>query len=185
MAFLSLHRASAISAAPIRRSNGDDTREKLGRRELLKKAGLLSAGALAFAASNKSAMAASSTGSLVGLWDMTVVATTGSVYRYKYTIGADTFTAVGSVDQGYYNSLYSATLGAYVEIGSNTYRYREHGFTYTRGGMLSGTFETTGEFVLDGSGNQFTGTYLFKQYKLTGETVLTESGTLTATRLAV
>jgi hypothetical protein len=76
-------------------------------------------------------------------------------------------------------------MGAYVRNGDGSYRYREIGWTYTRGGVCNGSFESTGTFVLDGSGNTFTGPGVFKQFDLTGKTVLSEIFTVVATKVAI
>jgi hypothetical protein len=121
--------------------------------------------------------------SLIGIWDMTV--TGGGLFHYKYSISVGSWVAIGDIDQGYFNVHYGPTVGAYTKNPDGSYRYRETGWTYTRGGVCNGTFESTGTFVLDASGNSFSGPGVFKQFDLKGNTLLTESFTVLATRIPV
>ena len=120
---------------------------------------------------------------LIGIWDMTVQGQ--STYLYKYAISEGTWVTIGNIDGGFYNFRYGPTLGAYVQNPDGSYRYRETGWTYTRGGVNSGSFETTGTFVLDGSGSSFSGPGVFKQFDLTGKEILSENLTVVATKLGV
>lgn len=120
---------------------------------------------------------------LVGIWDMTV--TGGGVYRYKYSISAGSWVAVGDIDQGYFNFHYSPTMGAYAKNADGSYRYREIGWTYARGGVCNGTFESAGTFVLDASGNTISGPGVFRSFDLKGNQTFTENFTVVATRLGV
>jgi len=134
----------------------------------------------------KSPMSAevSSDNPLIGLWEMTVVGEVGT-YLYKYTISEGTWIAVGNIDGGFFNFRYSPTLGAYVKNADGSYRYREIGWTYTRGGVHNGSFESIGTFVLDASGNTFSGPGSIKQFDLTGRTILTDNFTVVATKVGV
>lgn len=121
---------------------------------------------------------------LVGLWNMTVVGQAGT-YLYKYAISEGTWVTIGNIDQGFYNFNYGPTLGAYVQNADGSYSYREIGWTYTRGGVCNGSFESTGTFVLDSSGNSFSGPGSFKQFDLAGHTTLTDNFTVVATKVGV
>ena len=127
---------------------------------------------------------ASSDNPLIGLWEMTVVGE-ASTYLYKYTISENTWIAVGNIDGGFFNFRYSPTLGAYAKNADGSYRYREIGWTYTKGGVCNGSFESIGTFILDASGNTFSGPGSFKQFDLTGRTILTDNFTVVATKLGV
>ena len=131
----------------------------------------------------KSASPVVSANPLIGIWDMTVQGQ--ATYLYKYAISEGSWVTIGNVDGGYYNFRYGPTLGAYVQNPDGSYRYRETGWTYTRGGVCNGTFETTGTFVLDPSGNTFSGPGVFKQFDLSGKPILTENLTVVARKLPV
>ena len=121
---------------------------------------------------------------LIGIWDMRVDGEAGT-YLYKYAISEGTWVTIGNIDGGFYNFRYGPTLGAYAQNADGSYRYREIGWTYTRGGVCNGTFETTGTFVLDASGDSFSGPGVFKQFDLSGRTILSENLTVTANKLGV
>jgi len=141
--------------------------------------------ACASALVNKSMSAeVSSDNPLIGLWEMTVVGE-ASTYLYKYTISESTWIAIGNVDGGFFNFRYAPTLGAYVKNADGSYRYREIGWTYTKGGVCNGSFESIGTFVLDASGNTFNGPGSFKQFDLTGRIILTDNFTVVATKVGV
>jgi hypothetical protein len=123
----------------------------------------------------------SSANPLIGIWEMTVQGEQGT-YLYKYAISEGAWVTIGNIDGGLYNFRYGPTLGAYVKNTDGSYRYREIGWTYTRGGVKTGSFESTGTFVLDASGNSFSGPGSFKQFDLAGNTILTENFTVLATR---
>lgn len=131
-----------------------------------------------------SEVAASSANPLIGIWDMTVVGEAGT-YLYKYTISEGSWIAIGNIDGGFFNFRYSPTLGAYVKNTDGSYRYREIGWTYTKGGVCNGSFESIGTFVLDASGNSFSGPGSIKQFDLSGRTILTDNFTVVATKLGV
>ena len=126
----------------------------------------------------------SSPNPLIGLWNMTVVGEVAT-YQYKYTISEGTWVTIGNIDGGFYNFRYGPTLGAYVQNPDGSYSYREMGWTYTRGGVCNGSFESVGTFVLDGSGNSFSGPGSFKQFDLSGKTILTDTFTVVATKVPV
>lgn len=137
--------------------------------------------------SRNSVTAANPAGSpnpLIGLWNMTVVGQVAT-YQYKYTISEGTWVASGNIDQGFYNFVYGPTLGAYTQNADGSYSYREMGWTYARGGVCNGSFESVGTFVLDGSGNSFSGPGTFKQFDLSGKTILTDGFTVVATKVGV
>lgn len=121
---------------------------------------------------------------LIGLWNMTVVGEVAT-YQYKYAISEGTWVTIGNIDQGFYNFRYGPTLGAYVRNVDGSYSYREFGWTYTRGGVCSGSFESTGTFVLDSSGKSFNGPGTFKQFDLAGKLILTDNFTVVATKVDV
>ena len=121
---------------------------------------------------------------LVGLWEMTVRGEAGT-YLYKYTISEGSWITICNIDGGFYNVRYGPTLGAYAKNADGSYRYREIGWTYTRGGVCNGTFESTGTFDLDSSGTTFSGPGVFKQFDLSGNLMLTEHFTVVATKDAV
>lgn len=121
---------------------------------------------------------------LIGIWDMTVQGELGT-YHYKYTISEGSWVASGNIDPGLFNFQYGPTLGTYVKNDDGSYRYREIGWTYTRGGVCNGSFESIGTFILDAPGNTFSGPGTFKQFDLTGKTILTENLTVVATKLPV
>ena len=131
----------------------------------------------------KSANPAVAANPLIGIWDMTVQGQ--ATYLYKYAISEGSWVTIGNIDGGYYNFRFGPTLGAYEQNPDGSYRYRETGWTYTRGGVCNGTFETTGTFVLDSSGTTFSGPGVFKQFDLTGKTILTEDLSVVATKLGV
>src|ERR1041384_4779908 len=95
----------------------------------------------------KSANPAVTANPLIGIWDMTVRAETNT-YFYKYTISEGSWITIGNIDGGFYNFRYGPTLGAYVQNSDGSYRYREIGWTYTKGGVSHGSFELVGQFVL-------------------------------------
>lgn len=132
----------------------------------------------------KSANPAVAANPLIGLWNMTVSGEAGT-YLYKYTISEGSWVTIGNIDQGFYNFNYGPTLGAYVQNADGSYSYREIGWTYTRGGVCNGSFESTGTFVLDSSGTSFGGPGVFKQFDLTGKTILTDNFTVVATKVGV
>lgn len=118
---------------------------------------------------------------LIGIWEMTVQGQAGT-YLYKYAISEGTWVTIGNLDGGFYNFRYGPTLGAYLKNADGSYRYREIGWTYSRGGVCNGSFESTGTFVVDASGHTFSGPGVFKQSDLTGKTILTENFTVMATK---
>jgi hypothetical protein len=119
--------------------------------------------------------------SLVGIWDMTV--TGSAVYKYKYSISVGTWVASGDIDQGFLNFHFGPTHGAYAKNADGSYRYREIGWTYSRGGVRTGSFESIGTFTVDGSGNQITGPGVFRLIDLKGNVVISENFTVVANRL--
>jgi len=148
---------------------------------------LLMLSTLGLQLSRNKAVAASSAGSvnpLIGLWNMTVVGQSAT-YGYKYTISEGSWVTIGNIDQGFYNFNYGPTLGAYVQNPDGSYKYREIGWTYTRGGVCNGSFESVGTFVLDASGTSFSGPGSFKQFDLAGRTILTDNFTVVATKVEV
>jgi len=120
---------------------------------------------------------------LIGIWEMTVQGSTTYLYKYAITDGA--WVANGNIDQAFLNYRFSPTTGAYVRNADGTYSYRERGWTYTRGGVCNGSFESTGTFTLAASGDQFSGPGVFKLFDLTGNTILTESFTAVATKVGM
>lgn len=120
---------------------------------------------------------------LVGIWEMTVQG--NATYHYKYAISVGTWVTNGDVDQGFLGYRFSPTTGAYVKNADESYSYRERGWTYNRGGVCNGSFESTGTFVLDASGNTFSGPGVFKMFDLAGNTIITENLTVLATRIPV
>lgn len=120
---------------------------------------------------------------LVGIWEMTVNG--NDTYHYKFAISEGTWVANGDVDLGFLGFRFSPTTGAYVRNADGSYSYRERGWTYTRGGVCNGTFETTGTFELDASGDTFSGPGVFRMFDLNGRTIFTEELTVVATKVNV
>lgn len=145
---------------------------------------LLVLGGLALSSLNSEPVANAATSAdnpLIGVWEMTVQGE-AATYLYKYAISEGTWVTIGNIDGGFFNFRYGPTLGAYLKNADGSYRYREIGWTYARGGVSNGSFESTGTFVLDASGNTFSGPGVFKQFDLTGKTILTDNFTVVATR---
>ena len=128
--------------------------------------------------------AATTANPLIGMWEMTVVGNVGT-YLYKYAISDGTWVALGNIDLAFLNYRYSSTVGAYVKNADGSYSYRERGWTFTRGGVCNGSFESNGTFVLDADGSTFRGPGTFKQFDLAGNTILTENFTVVATKIGV
>lgn len=120
---------------------------------------------------------------LVGIWEMKVQG--NATYHYKFAISEGTWVANGDVDLGFLGFRFSPTTGAYVKNSDGSYSYRERGWTYTRGGVCNGSFESTGTFELDTSGNTFSGPGVFKMFDLDGKTIFTETLTVVATKVSV
>ena len=120
---------------------------------------------------------------LVGIWEMTVQG--NATYHYKYAIAEGTWVTNGDVDKGFLNFQFSPTTGAYVKNADGSYSYRERGWTYTRGGVCNGAFESVGTFVLSEAGDTFSGPGVFRMYDLAGNTILTENLTVVATKVPV
>lgn len=123
------------------------------------------------------------TNPLVGIWEMTVQG--NNTYLYKYAISDGTWVANGNIDRGFLNYTFSPTTGAYVKNGDGSYSYRERGWTYTRGGVCNGAFESTGDFQLDASGTSFAGPGVFKIFDLSGNTIVAENFAAVAVKVPV
>jgi hypothetical protein len=120
---------------------------------------------------------------LIGIWEMTVQG--NATYLYKYAISDGTWVTNGNIDRGFLNFTFSPTTGAYIKNADGTFSYRERGWTYTRGGVCNGSFESTGTFELDATGTSFSGPGVFKLVDLNGGTILTENFTVTAVKIPV
>lgn len=125
----------------------------------------------------------SSSNPLIGIWEMTVQG--NATYLYKYAISEGAWVTNGNIDRGYFNFTFSPTTGAYIRNADGTYSYRERGWTYTRGGVCNGMFESTGTFELDATQTSFSGPGVFKLFDLNGGTILTENLTVTAVKIPV
>lgn len=149
-----------------------------GRRDVLKKVGLLgAASALALMSAPQPATAKDgsdgSDGSnpLVGVWTITFNSVTypGNQYIYIYSMGNGNYVASGNIDAGFFGETFSPTMGAYVHTGGNTVRYHEKGWVYNQsGGAVIGTFEATGTFTVSPNGKTIAGPGTYTQYDLNG-----------------
>jgi hypothetical protein len=150
---------------------------KLGRRDMLKTAGVVgAAGALAILSGTEAGAANvqaddGTDDALLGVWLVKVSSVTypGAVYNYFYSFARGGYVATGDVDEDNgAGQKASPTMGVYVRAGRRTVRYREKGWIYDLSGKNTGTSDAVGTFALDKSGRKISGPGVYTQYDLNG-----------------
>jgi hypothetical protein len=154
------------------------------KREFLKRAGLIGAGASVAVLKGPSPAGAAETDPLVGVWEMTVVGKVGT-YHYIYSISSGAWVATGNYDEGFQHFKYSPTMGSYVRESNGTYRYTEKGWVFDLKGNNVGTFRSQGTFTLDAGENSLRGPGTFTQFDSKGKAVFVEPFTATASKIQV
>src|ERR1700674_251764 len=152
--------------------------QKLGRRDMLKTAGVLGAASALAILNGAEAVQAADTqtndgtaDALLGVWLVKVFSDTypGQVYNYFYSFARGGYVATGDVDEDNgAGQKASPTMGVYVRAGRRTVRYREKGWIYDLSGKNTGTSDAAGTFTLDQSGKTITGPGVYNQYDLQG-----------------
>jgi hypothetical protein len=169
------------------------SKRKFGRREILKKAGLLgAAGTLAVA--NSAALKADYTQDVgdrghapLGVWLVKVISITypGAEYSYFYSFARGGYTATGNIDENFEGQKYSPTMGVYDRTGNESVRYREKGWIFDLEGNNIGISDAVGTFPLDSSCARISGPGVYTQYDLSGNVIFTEEYTVEGTKVAV
>jgi hypothetical protein len=169
------------------------SKRKFGRRELLKKAGLLGA-AGTLAVSTSAALKADDAQDVgerghapLGVWLVKVISITypGAEYDYFYSFARGGYTATGNIDENFQGQKYSPTMGVYVCTGKESVRYREKGWVFDLDGNNIATSDALGTFTLDPRGTQISGPGVYTQYDLNGNVIFTEEYKVEGTKVAV
>jgi hypothetical protein len=147
------------------------------RRDILKKAGLLTTVGVATLANGTTNVLAQDSGAdsphpILGVWLVKVIAP-GATYNYFYSFARGGYTATGDIDeQNFAGFKFGPTMGEYVSIGERSVRYREKGWAYDfTTGNPAGSFDSKGTFTLDRKGEKLSGPGVYNLYDPSGNLI--------------